>query len=273
MPDFPTKLDEVHNSLTSIGTSSAVAAIGSDLLFEMGNCFGDKAPKIASARTRFYSAKITLKETGLQIAGVESAGMIGYVELMRGIPADQRPYKANRDVKKNEGAGTPREFAQIFSATPHSQFSSGGATSLNSGDTYALETITLAKDQDLKDAVSNLGAKHLSLTTQQGRKAWDDIVTAIAAKMTFTNQTAKSSFYQVCTGILHTLQTSGTVRGMSVTDNILTGVSAPTPVQIPFNQLKSLLGSLIQAAAGPAPVVLRDDQIRSRAREAHIQAV
>lgn len=275
LPNVNVKIDDIHRSLTAQGQLSGVHDMAAALLMEMGNCYPDTAPKIKQIRQRFYKGEISLQEAGILIAEVESAGMIDYIKLMQAIPPDERPYQSNRDVIKCGNATTPRQFAEIFATTPHDRTAAGGATSLTSGETYALETVTGATEIDLEACVNNIGVKLMGLNLT-GKTKWKAIVSSIKTRcLPLSSSANRSSFYQACSGVIYFLQKSGAFRGgVPMEEWLFTGkmrrTTSPILSVLPFSEFKKLIIEL-QTALGGGRTVLRDDQIRGCSAYAYIR--
>jgi len=273
LPNVTVKNDGIHQSLGDKGQLSGVNDMAAALLMEMGNCYPDTAPRIKQIRQNFYKGAISLREAGIQIAEVEGAGMMDYIKLMRAIPPNQRPYQSNRDIQKGGGATTPHQFAEMFASTKHDRTEVGGATSLTSGDTYALETITGADKTDLEACANNIGVKLMGLNAT-GKTKWKAVVSSIKTHLPLSVPKNRATFYQACSGIINCMQKSGALRCRGAMEEWLftaemRRATSLTPAGVPFNEFKPLILGLLSALG--SRTALRDDQIRDCSKYAYIR--
>ena len=266
LPPVIEKTDNLNSSLGVKGEMGRVHDMAAALVFEMGNCAPALLTDIKTVRTRFYDGTISLREAGILIAGIESAGMIDCIKLMKAIPAANRPYASNRNVKKAEHATTPRQFAEVFASTPHSSKSTGGSTALTSGETYSFEAVTLATAVELEKCVKNIGSKLLGLRTLVQKQKWQDVVNDLKGRFPLTKEGSRANFYQACLGVINFMQQTS-LRGVpAAVEYMFTtkmrGATSLQQITLPLSKFKPLiLGLLLEL--GHIKNVPRDDQIRS----------
>ena len=176
------KCDETDYNMNELGHGDGHHDIAAAILMEMGNCKINRQA-LPNIRRKFYDGLISLSAVGIEIAGVEGAGMWDYIKMMRVIPAAQRPYQSNRDVYKTRNIQTDIKFAEFFADTKHAKSAKSGSTSLLSGECYSLETITLADYNNVLVATKNIGVKLLGLSKPNGVNAWGEIVDLLKSKI------------------------------------------------------------------------------------------
>lgn len=182
--------DEIFHGMAKNGEMGFAHNIVAAILMEIGNC-GKTKGVTEGIRSRLYQGVITLKAAGYEIALHESAGMWGYIRMMREIPAELRPHQSNRDIEGSKACSTSETFGRYFADSKHSTQDTGGSTTLLSWETYAFESISLASRDDVKKLLHALGGILLGV---RGGIKWPDVVQQLNKKFG-ADKAHNTSFY------------------------------------------------------------------------------
>jgi hypothetical protein len=167
-----------------IGDDSFTHDIVASIIFEMGNCV-NYVPKNTHEliEASFYSGNISLKACGEKTALIEATATKKYVELMRVIPATNRPYQSNRDVYLNRANFTQEQFGETFCDSLHNPTDKINPD-LTSGDRYSLDAICSKKvtRENIIKATRNVVCKMFDSSCARDGGPWDKIVQIVAKK-------------------------------------------------------------------------------------------